>query len=125
MIKIEITEDILNVLGQIKINNINGGVDILTNDLFYTSDVLSTIMMVWGKYDNHIKDTEKSFDGRIWNNELEDKAWNTYNYIINNLNDIISIVMTNAVNGVKVGIYKRKDKEPGLWQYESFSQTQQ
>jgi hypothetical protein len=120
MVKIEITQDILDLLNQIKIQQTENGCEVLNVDLYYISDVLHTSMMSWGIYDNHIKDTEKSFDGRMWEEELENRAWNAYDYIVENLNEIISIVMSNAKNGVKPGIYKRKDKEPGLWQYESF-----
>jgi hypothetical protein len=120
MVKIEITQDILDLLNQIKVQKTENGCEIIKNDLYYISDVLHTSMMSWGQYDNHIKDTEKSFDGRMWEEELESRAWNTYTYITENLNEIISVVMSNTKNGMKPGIYKRKNKELGLWQYESF-----
>jgi hypothetical protein len=125
MIKIELTKEIISLLGQIKIEQTENGVKIINDDLFYISDVLQTSMMVWGEYDNHIKDTEKSFDGRIWNEKLENKAWNTYDYITENLGEIMSIVLANAEKGIKPGIYKRKEKEPGLWSYEAFSEQLQ
>jgi hypothetical protein len=125
MIKIELTEEIISLLGHIKTEQTENGVKIEKNDLFYISDVLHTAMMVWGEYDNHIKDTEKSFDGRMWDKKLEDKAWNTYDYITENLGEIISIVLTNVKNEIKPGIYKRKEKEPGLWMYETFPEQLQ
>jgi len=120
MVKIELTKDIIDLLGLIKVEKTPIGVEILSKDLFYNSDVLQNVLMVWGEYDNFISGTEKSFEGKKWDKELEDKAWNVYNYIIDNLDEIISILLVYAKAGVNPGIYKRKESLNGVWNYTSF-----
>jgi hypothetical protein len=122
MVRIKITQELIDLLNCIKINQTEKGCEIIKNDLFYISDVISTSMMAWGKNDNYIKDSEKSFDGKRWDEDLENKAWDTYDYIVKNLDEIISIVLSNAKTGIKPGVYYRKTKEPGLWNYDEHIQ---
>jgi hypothetical protein len=122
MITIKLTEDIINVLTLTKIEKTKQGVEILSQDLFYTSGVLENILMALGDYDKFIPGTENTFEGKSWPKELEDKAWDIYSYITENLDEILSIVLTYAKNGVLSGIYKRKESLKGIWKYIPFEE---
>ena len=121
MIKISLTDDIIKVLPLIKISKKedDSGFEIISNNLFWGGTVLENIMQAWGKYDEHIPGTELSEEGRMWDEELEKKAWDTYDYIINHLDDIISIIFYIIPNVLvfKKGTYTRKKKSPGIWDF--------
>jgi hypothetical protein len=118
MITIKLTKEVIDVFPMIMAKTNEDGITVETRDLFYVSDVLHTILMAWGKFDNHIKDTEKTLDGRRWEYELEQKAWDTYEFIKNNLEEIVNIIFTfSNKGGVKPGVYKRKESETGLYTY--------
>jgi len=120
MIKINLTQDIIKVLPLIKITKVDEVTpckyEIVSNDLFHGGTVVENFMQAWGKYDEHIPGSELSEEGRMWNEELEKKAWDTYDYIINHFDDIFSIIFYTIPN-VKEGTYSRKKKTPGIWEY--------
>ena len=126
MVKINLTNDILKVLPLIKITKTEepefgsyAGSKISMNDFFWGGTVLENFMQAWGKYDEHVSGSEQSEEGRYWSEELENKAWNTFDYIVSNLADIISIIFSNLPN-VKEGVYSRRTKSPGIWNYTPF-----
>jgi hypothetical protein len=80
---------------------------------------VENFMRAWGEYDNFSPGSELSEEGRVWGEELEDKAWETYEYLVNNMADIISIIFYTIPN-VKAGIYSRKKKTSGIWEYQPF-----
>ena len=121
MIKINLTKDILQVLPLIKITkvdddtDIKSGIEIKSTDLFWGGTVLENIMQAWGFYEDNI---EHGDEGKIWNRDLEQKAWDTYDYIIKNLDNIISIILYTPYNmEIKEGVYSRNKKTPGIWIY--------
>jgi hypothetical protein len=87
--------------------------------MFWGGTVVENFMQAWGEYDNHIPGTELEEERRRRSVELEDKARDTYKYIANNMFDIIGIILYTLPN-VKAGIYSRKSKNPGIWDYQPF-----
>jgi hypothetical protein len=117
MIKIKITNEILNLLPLILIKKDEDGVRIDNKDFFINSNVLDTVLMSMGKYYDSISGSENTFEGRKWEPELENSAWEVYEYTVENLDEILSIVLIFARAGVKTGVYSRKESSPGLWKY--------
>jgi len=117
MIKINLTEDIIKVLPLIKITKSEEiiGCEINSRDMFWGGTVVENFMQAWGKFDKHVTINEE----KIWDEELEKKAWETYDYIIDNMDDIISIIFYTLPN-IKEGVYSRRKKEPGIWNFQPF-----
>jgi len=121
MVKINLTQDILKILPLVKITNNEEWKNhvIVSGDLFWGGTVIENIMQAWGKFDEHIPGTDLLEEGRMWDMELEKNAWDTYEYICNNLSDIISIIFYTLPN-VKEGVYTRKSRTPGIWEFKEF-----
>ena len=132
MVTINLTREVIEVLPFIKISkkDDDSGVEIINKDLFWGGTVLENFMHAWGKYNDHIPGSELTEEGRRWDEELENKVWDTYNYMCDNMSDIISIVFYNvkeqlcgkydpdvAIFNIRPGEYKRKTKTPGIWEY--------
>jgi len=127
MIKINLTEEIIKILPLVKITKdvyaeklvsppipTQWDFKIDPKDMFWGGTVMENFMQAWGTYKDHV--TNGEFEDKIWSKELEAKAWETYDYIVDNLDDIISIIFYTLPN-VKPGVYKRRKKEPGIWEY--------
>jgi hypothetical protein len=126
MIKINLTKEILSVLPFIKVDKYDttddaAGAFISGNDFFWGGTVVENMMQAWGKFNDHVPVEEFSDEGRVWDKELEDKAWDTFEYIQNNMDDIISIIFYHLPN-IKEGVYTRKNRTPGIWEYQPFTE---
>jgi hypothetical protein len=120
MIKIELTKDIINLLPQIRIEKTSNGVEIESKKLFHQLGVVESYAIANGEYENHIPGSELTSDAKKWPEEIENRAWEVYYYIVDNLDNILSIVLYYSSNGkgLKPGIYKRFERENGIWKYQ-------
>jgi len=125
MIKINITEELIKILPlvQIQTENLDDEptvhgegymVGVKMNDPFYLSDVIPNIIYSWG-----LQDRGKIIGGELeFPADLVEKAWNTFEYLNYNIQDILSILLyTSDKGGIKPGLYKSKNKTPGIWEY--------
>lgn len=74
--------------------------------LFGGTYVLEDVAMILGYFDQAIENSENLATGRRFPEELEEKMYNLYQYIYQNLDDIITIVFNNIENGIKAGTYE-------------------
>jgi hypothetical protein len=118
MIKVEIKPALLKVLPLIKVN-CDSDIIVDKNDLLYISDVLPTFAHALGYSDNYIPATQ--FQEKRWSQTVEDEIWELFNYIKNNVNNIISILLFTAETGIKCGTYKSTNKLSGIWKFEEFN----
>jgi hypothetical protein len=120
MITIQLTTDIINTLKLLRLQNGEKGCEILRDDMYVCSSVMENIIRVMGEYENFIPGSDFSFEGHQWPKETEDRAWEIHTYIRDNLKEILSILIFYCDSGVKPGIYKRKERMDGIWDYFPF-----
>ena len=79
--------------------------------LFGGTYVLEDVAMILGYFDQAIENSETLATGRRFPAELEDKMYNLYEYIYENLEDIFVIILTFVGNGGLV---------PGTYEYVNY-----
>ena len=125
--RITLTEDLLKVIPAIRFKKLNisdsdgnfhaWGID--TDGLFGGSYILEDIAKLIGRYDEHIQGTEYDSDGMKFTKETSEYLVSIYDFIVNNLEYIESLVHQYVCNGgLTVGTYKCKDYEM-FWTKES------
>jgi hypothetical protein len=80
-------------------------------NLFGGTYVLEDIAMILGYFDQAIENSETLATGRRFPDELEEKMYNLYEYICDNLEDILVLAFTFLGNGGLV---------PGTYEYVDF-----
>lgn len=79
-------------------------------NLFGGTYILEDISMILGYFDQAIENSETLASGRRFPEELENKMYNLYEYICDNLEDIMTLVFTFAGNGgITSGTYELVD----------------
>lgn len=80
-----------------------------------SSYIMESIAVILGKYDTYIKGTEENPMGREFPKELEDYWWSLYQYIWDNMEYVISLVLyMTTEGGIVPGIYE-KDEDDVKW----------
>lgn len=123
--KLTFTEDHLRLISEIHFEEFafdeetrNGrfgwGVD--QYNLFGGTYVMEDVSRIIGKYDEHIVGTEEDPQGVDFKDELKDYMWGLYQYIWQNMGDIMSLVlyMSNK-GGLTVGTYKKNPRSMEMW----------
>lgn len=84
-------------------------------NMFGGTFVLEEVAQITGHFDDFIPGTETSSTGREYPQDLENYMWNIYQYLMDNLEYIESLVHTYAIeNGLTPGTYKCIDREK-IW----------
>lgn len=112
LIKLTLTEDHIRLISNFKFEVINKGqIQINRNCLYGGTFILEEIAMIIGKFDQAIEGTEDDSMGRAFPDELEEYMWSLHNYIVDNLENIESLLHQFAAEGIKPGTYKCKSQE--------------
>lgn len=83
--------------------------------LFGGTYVLEDIAMILGYYDQAIENSENMASGRRFPKEIEDKMYSLYDFICENMDDIMNIVFSHInKGGLSEGTYEFKD---GEWKF--------
>ena len=78
--------------------------------LFGGTYVMEDIALIIGRYEDYIKGTEESPQGREYPKELKEYMWGLYNTLVDNMEYIISLVLYYSdKGGISPGTYKCKD----------------
>ena len=114
--KIELTENHLKLISQIKFEAFSFGEDISSKRLGWGIDqwnmfggtyVMEDVALIIGEYDKFIPGTEDSPSGKRYPSDLEDYMWGIYNDIYSNMEYIIDMVLYYSnKGGLKPGVYK-------------------
>ena len=83
-------------------------------NLFGGTYVLEDIAMILGYFDQALENSETLAGGRRFPEELEEKMYTLYEYIYENLEDILVLTFTFATNGGLV---------PGTYEYVDYKWT--
>lgn len=127
--KITLNEDHLKLITEIRFEafsfdaeNRNGrfGWGIDQYNLFGGTYVLEDVSRILGKYDEHIAGTEEDPQGVDFTDETKTYLWNVYQYIWDNMEYIISLLLYfSNKGGLTPGTYKYNRKNVELWTKES------
>ena len=78
--------------------------------LFGGTYLLEDMAMILGYYDKAIENSENLANGRRFPDELEEKMYNLFNYICNNMDDIFTLILAFIGNGgLTPGTYEYVD----------------
>lgn len=120
LIKIKLTEDMVKLLPHLQSKQFKECVGVSLNkedNILGGTFVTETVAMILDKYDSEcVEKSKNDWDGRKFNDDFTDYAFELYDYLRDNLVWIENIVHTFCVKGVKAGEYKCKDYEL-LWEY--------
>lgn len=125
-IKIEITEDMIKLISNIRFqqmeetSNPEESPDKFYIDLYslYGGNfLLEDLAFILGKYDERIEGTENNWQGPVFPKEVEDYLFNTHFAVYKNLSNIEEILHQFAgKGGIKPGIYECKPYEH-IWAF--------
>lgn len=78
--------------------------------LFGGTYLLEDMAMILGYYDKAIENSENFANGRRFPDEIEEKMYSMFNYICDNMDDILTLVLTFIGNGgLTPGTYEYAD----------------
>lgn len=80
-------------------------------NLFGGTYVLEDIAMILGYFNQALEDSENLASGRRFPIELENKMYDLYEYIIVNLEDIMTLIFTFLSTGITPGTYEYTKSE--------------
>lgn len=127
IVKLEITDDILKLISNIKFttkpdfddiedcSKVGFGIDF--NSVYGGNFLYERMAMILGGYSEHvIKDTSENAMGAEFDEEYTEYMCKLHAYMLDNLDNIEELVHQTVVKGgISVGTYKKIDYE-GVWE---------
>ena len=106
--KLTLTEDHIKLISALNpVMDDNGKVGFDMNSLWGGGYLFEDLALILGFYDEHIPGTENDFEGKRYSKEREDYMLELYDFIKDNLNYIISLVLQfSRKGGLQPGTYK-------------------
>ena len=119
--KLELTEDILKLISNIRFKEYNYddetdrfSVDL--SSLYGGNYVYEDVSYILGRYDEHIPGTEDNAMGPEFEPAFEDYMWTIHMFVVENLADIEDLVHQFTVRGgLQPGVYANRN---GVWNLE-------
>lgn len=109
-IKIRLTEKHIKLIKNFKVerfDDIKAGFD--TINPYGGSYLMEDLALILGYWDKAIEGTETDFDGRKFGLDNEIEMINIHNYVVDNFEFIMSIIIQFIDIGVKPGLYTSKE----------------
>ena len=105
-IKIELNEEHIKLIKNFKFNLVKDTDIVLDTYSPYGGDFLmEDLAMILGHWDKAVPNTENDYDGRKFGLETETEMWSIHQYLLDNIEYIISIMLQFIGEGVKPGKY--------------------
>lgn len=117
ILKLKLTEDHLKLVSFLKIHDEGDYVRINRNAaLISATHILDDVSLILGLRDKAVSGTEEDADGIAFPDDLEKYMLDTYNYVIDNMYLIETLLHQMVISGIKPGLYKCKDNEM-IWSF--------
>lgn len=112
ILKLKLTEDHLKLVSFLKIHDEGDYVRINKNAaLMSATHILDDVSLILGLRDKAVSGTEEDADGIAFPDDVEKYMVDTYNYVVDNIYLIETLLHQSVINGIKPGEYKCKDNE--------------
>lgn len=118
-IKIKLTEDHIKLIKYFKFERIDDyhtGAD--TINPYGGTYLMEDLAMILGYWEQAKPGTEKDYDGRKFGLENEQKMMDIHQYLMDNMNFVLSIIVQFIETGVTPGVYSSVDYCLN-WEYKS------